>query len=104
MIPLESMIATSGPAANPTDFGLRAAGGNGDDVSPLPKSLELAVVRLAAVNGQRVQATFEKRQFVNLLGDLHGKFPRGTENENLRRAVGDIDFLNCRGGEGNGLA
>ena len=50
----------------------------------LAKALKLAVIRLAAIDRQRMQAALEKRQLVNLLRNLNGQFARGAENENLR--------------------
>ena len=56
-----------------------------DDLRALPQPVELAVVGLAAVDRQRVDAALEERQLVDLLRDLHGQFARRAKDQHLHR-------------------
>ena len=55
-----------------------------DDVRALAQPEELAVVGLAAVDRQRVEAAFEERQLVDFLGNLHGQLARRAKDQHLR--------------------
>ena len=51
-----------------------ATGRADDNMRALLQSKKLAVVGLATVDRQSVETAFEERQFVDLLGNLHGQF------------------------------
>ena len=75
-----------------------------DDVRALAEAKKLAVVGLAAVNRQGVEAAFEEGQLVDFLGNLDGQLARRAEDQNLGVAPGDIHLFDGRGGEGGGFA
>src|SRR3569833_2121000 len=81
-----------------------AAGSADDDLGALFEAIELPLVGLSAVNGQRHNAAFEKSQLVDFFGDLPGEFARGAENKNLYKALRGIGFFNGGNGERGGFA
>ena len=81
-----------------------AAGGADDNLRALAEADELAVVGLAAVDGQGVDAALKEGEFVDLFADLDGELAGGAEDEDLDGAELGVGFLNGRDGEGGGLA
>ena len=81
-----------------------AAGRADDDLRAVPQAAQLAVVGLAAVDGDFADALFEGGELGNFLGDLHGEFARGAEDQDLRRAETGIDFFDGGERERGGLA
>ena len=75
-----------------------------DDVRALAQAEKLAVVGLAAVNRQGVEAAFEEGQLVDFLRNLHRQLARRAKDQNLRVAPRDIHLFNGGGGEGGGFA
>ena len=72
--------------------------------APCLQAVKLAVVGLAAVNRQRMNAALEERQLMDFLGNLHGQFARGAKDEDLHGALPRIDFFDGGNGEGGRFA
>ena len=75
-----------------------------DNVGALAQTGQLAVIGLAAIDRQGMEAALEERQLVDLLGNLDGQFARGAEDEHLGVAPGHIHFFDGRRGERHRLA
>ncbi len=75
-----------------------------DDLRALPQAQELAVVGLAAIDRQRMNAALEQRQLVDFLRDLHRQFARRAKDEHLRLAFLRIHLFNRGHRKRRGLA
>ncbi len=73
-------------------------------VRPAPQMAELEAHALAAVNGQDMKAGQMAGVALERLGHLDGQFAGGSQHQYLRLAVGQIQPLQQRQGEGGGLA
>ncbi len=67
-----------------------------DNMRALAQAVELSIIRLAAVNRQRMQTAFEKRELMNFLRNLDRQFPGGTQDQHLSHALLDVDFFDRR--------
>jgi hypothetical protein len=74
------------------------------DLGALPQPLELALIRLPAVDRQGADAAFEQGQLVDLLGDLHGQFAGRAQDQHLDGVLLRVGHLDRRDGKGGGLA
>ena len=72
--------------------------------APMLEAAELALVGLAAVDGELADAALEEGQLGDLLGDLDGKFARGAEDDDLGGGEGGVNALDGGDGEGGGFA
>ena len=75
-----------------------------DDLRALLETKELPLVRLSAVDRQRIDAAFEQREFVDLFRNLDGEFARRTKDEHLNSADVGVNFLYRRDAERGGFA
>ena len=64
-----------------------------DDLRAGLQALELALVRLAAVDWQFAHAALEERELGNLFRDLDGELARRAKDQDLGRAHAGIDQL-----------
>ena len=74
------------------------------DLSPLTESGNLAIVGLAAIDWQRVNAAGKERELVDLLGNLDGQFAGRAKDQDLDGLLAGIDDLDGWDGEGGGFA
>src|SRR5690606_35239228 len=82
----------------------QASGGADYDLRSALEAVQLAIIGLAAVNGQGPQVLAVLAEFAHLLGDLYAQFPGGGQDQYLGRLDGRIHLLHGRHGEGDGLA